>query len=272
MHEIIQSLLDIEPYLKALWGNEYGIYIADNEKYLCCDTGAVKIALNAGDAIKPGSGSHRALSSKSRIIAAIGPEVYGMPYTAVFIPLQSDSGDIIGSFGYVVPSRVEAIQASSKSIEASAVEIGTATEELSASAEQFAATTMDVSSQITEINKNVQSTDKVIELIHSISSTTQLLGLNARIEAARAGEAGRGFSVVAEEIQKMADSVKVAVKDVTENLRLIQASVKSMSTAVTEISAGAENQAHSTENIVSIIEKLHNLASDIQQQTALLIQ
>lgn len=64
-------------------------------------------------------------------------------------------------------------------------------------------------------NYTKEATD-IIHLIGNIANQTNLLALNAAIEAARAGEAGRGFSVVATEIRKLADNVKTAVNSVSQ--------------------------------------------------------
>ena len=70
-------------------------------------------------------------------------------------------------------------------------------------------------------SRKVQEIDALTEEILSISSQTNLLALNASIEAARAGDAGRGFSVVADEIRQLADHSKQAVdqiRQVTESV------------------------------------------------------
>lgn len=72
-------------------------------------------------------------------------------------------------------------------------------------------TTIQISN---EMGKAASQIDQTIQLIKRIANQTNLLGFNASIEAARAGETGRGFTVVAQEIKRLADESRQSVEQI----------------------------------------------------------
>lgn len=272
MHETVQNALTLAPSIKWILGNDYGVYVTDLDNYLFCDHGVLKLSFKSGDPVKPESVMGRSMAQNDRLLAKVGPELYGIPYIGSSCPLRDDSRRTVGGLAIIFPARVERIKESTELIESNTLDISVATQELSEGAAQFTATTQDFSERILQIQQDVQKTDQIIELIQSVSKHTHLLGLNARIEAARAGDAGRGFAVVAEEINKMAGNVKEAVKEVTSRLSSIQNSVKLITVSIEEISAGAENQAQATVGISKSIDTLLELTKAITQQAEQLLQ
>ena len=81
----------------------------------------------------------------------------------------------------------------------------------------------ETSKRIKRLGESSQEIGEITELISDITEQTNVLALNAAIQAASAGEAGRGFSVVAEEVQRLAERSAEATKGIGALVRTIQA-------------------------------------------------
>ncbi|MEP3349343.1 MAG: methyl-accepting chemotaxis protein [Marinomonas sp.] len=82
------------------------------------------------------------------------------------------------------------------------------------------------SKQLNELGQLSKDIDSVISMINDLANQTNLLALNAAIEAARAGEAGRGFSVVADEVRSLAEKTVDATAKITDIVSTIQSSTQ----------------------------------------------
>ena len=100
--------------------------------------------------------------------------------------------------------------------------------------------------QITALNKEAQQITEIVTIIEDITANTKLIAFNATVEAARAGESGKGFSVVANEIRSLADSVGVA----TGNIRKI---IQGMQDATTQ---SAEIEAREKEKVEHVLQSV----------------
>lgn len=102
----------------------------------------------------------------------------------------------------------------------------------------------------------VQEIGVTLNLISEISSSTNLLALNASIEAARAGEAGKGFAVVATEVGNLANNTQESLKDVQAVIERVQRNVADITAQVEENSVKLEKQ---NEYFANVFEGMHDM-------------
>ena len=119
-------------------------------------------------------------------------------------------------------------------------------------AQQTTEMTAEVGNSIESLKKEYEIINSFVETITSISEQTNLLSLNASIEAARAGEAGRGFSVVAEEIRKLADDSAAAAGEIQNNVTHIMAQTESSVKNAGQAQEMVALQGESVEQVIKV--------------------
>lgn len=130
---------------------------------------------------------------------------------------------------------------------------------------------------IEELTKKVGQVEGFVDSIISISSQTNLLALNASIEAARAGEAGRGFSVVAEEIRTLSEDTKNAstnitsiIKELNEDTRHVNESISDSVNSVAkqnELIAESKERFAQVESEVKVLSEYINDVKNSMEHT-----
>ena len=120
--------------------------------------------------------------------------------------------------------------------------------------------TSSISSKLTVINDRANRISNVVTTINKISDQTNLLSLNAAIEAEKAGEFGRGFSVVAREISRLADQTAIATQDIQQVVSEMQTSVATgvmeMDKFNDEVRRGVETMAAQSGQLAQIIDQV----------------
>lgn len=134
-----------------------------------------------------------------------------------------------------------------------------AIQELNASSQELSVTSQQTANIAGLASQEVGSTEKILQVIRQVAQQTNLLGLNASIEAARAGEYGRGFSVVAAEVRKLADTSSQSVGNISNMLNKFQASVEGVRLNVDQTNNITQEQTKVIQKINAMLENIHQI-------------
>ncbi len=119
---------------------------------------------------------------------------------------------------------------------------------------QQCATTEQVVQVSRDAAHKVADTSQILDMSRSIALQTKLLGLNASVEAARAGNEGRSFSILAKEMQKLAEESAGANSKINQILSEIQDAIHNAITEIDQLSAASAEQAQAMQEIVRRVE------------------
>jgi len=155
-------------------------------------------------------------------------------------------------------------------------------EEMSAAVAEIARTCAQQKQFASEVKTKMSDTEKIVEglaqagqeigqvvdLISKIADQTNLLALNATIEAASAGEAGRGFSVVANEVKELARQSASATNGIRSKIELIQKSCSNTQDAITDVARQIDNLDQSTATVATAVEEQSATTKEIARATS----
>ncbi|MEM9244833.1 MAG: methyl-accepting chemotaxis protein [Cyanobacteria bacterium P01_F01_bin.153] len=161
-----------------------------------------------------------------------------------------------------------------RSASSTALKGGEAVERTVAGILQIRETVAETTRKVKRLAESSQEISKIVALISTIASRTNLLALNASIEAARAGEAGKGFAIVADEVRQLADRSAKSLKEIEKIVMQIQGETSSVMTAMEEgtqqVIEGtklAEQAKRSLDDIIQVSNRIDVLVRSITADT-----
>lgn len=263
MEKIFEALISAAPTIIQGFGSNTTITIWDKEKCLYVLEGinhksATKVgdkfdvgfieALGAGDII---------YKQKKAYTTVLNSKDHGVDLKVTAVPVLNEQNEVIGLLD--LSTDVKSLM----NVRNSSVELKSSLQETNTTISQITDGAVKLSEKLNNMVQNTKITEKLISesteavtLIESIAKQSNLLGLNAAIESARAGEYGKGFSVVADEMRKLALNSSSSSKKISAALAEMSNNIQVIIDTINELGEIATNQATSLEEVSATVDQI----------------
>lgn len=258
MENILELYLKFLPRLKELMNEDFYILVGDRTKviqYIPCEK--INLDFNEGYVFPEDDPVHEVMASNKQMIHIVPKEMFGFNFKVITSPICNENGAVVGNIHIGKSLELQnMIEESAENLYATIEEANASIQEISTVFKDFSGTLSIVDDDTSTTEKKIMETSSIISSIQSISAQSNLLALNAAIEAARAGNAGKGFSVVADEMRKLSQESSESARKVTQTLTEIIQAVQNISTRITAVNEAANMQNSSTNEITIALDEI----------------
>ncbi|MDT8717923.1 chemotaxis protein [Clostridium sp. 19966] len=263
---ILAAFKLVLPYLNRIVREDMAVGLTDLNEYIAYYRAKeFELDLPPGKPINDISTIVECINTEKATFDDIPVEVYGRPIKTIFTPIYGVDNKVIGTLSsgidsndnFQLISNVNKLASSTKQASESVEQISESAAELADSGQKSIALAHD-------LTEKFRDTSQILELIKGIASQTNLLGLNASIEASRVGELGKGFSVVATEIRKLAAQSKESAVKIQNMLNEMNKIVNSINGLIESNGAVSEEQAAATQEISENLVNINKAAKQLE--------
>ncbi|OOM74204.1 putative sensory transducer protein YfmS [Clostridium puniceum] len=263
MEKVFEIMIYASPIISQLFEGNAAINICDKKQCIyALDGKRSKAPMYTGQVIDNDvmnkNGINENIYIKKMSFSSIyDKKSYGTSFKAITVPVINENNEIVGWFGVSVNmEEYEEIVEATEELKNSLNETNLTVSEIASSAVHLSEKLNFMVENTKNAEKLINEGSEAIKLIENISRQSNLLGLNAAIESSRAGEYGKGFSVVAGEMRKLASNSTECSKKISEALIQMGDSMKMITKTINESGQISTNQAASLEELSVTVEEI----------------
>ncbi|MEL3961153.1 methyl-accepting chemotaxis protein [Lysinibacillus endophyticus] len=271
MNTKLKAVVDAIDTYQLTYPEDACVLIFDTEKVVGYKAGkTVDLKIKLGETVEQhkNTTSVRALKSGKHIREERGPELFGFAYIASAVPIF-DNGQVVGvCTGVISNDTISELRSVSNALSKSVAEMSVTTDELTNASVNVSKQLEELSHLAETATQDIQQINSIVRSVKDIAQKSKILGLNAGIEAARSGVHGRGFAIVANEIQKMAQDSNQSADIITKELENIKKSIEFINNSTSQISsftqeytANMQQMSHTYMNLNNVGQKLLKLSN-----------
>ncbi|WP_317204424.1 methyl-accepting chemotaxis protein [Janthinobacterium sp.] len=190
-------------------------------------------------------------------------EATGIEQAQTSVEILSTTKEISANTGELLKTMQEATAVADYTTTATAEAQGNL-KRMDQTMQHMVAATDSINAKLAALSEKASNINSVLITITKVADQTNILSLNAAIEAEKAGEAGRGFSVVATEIRRLADQTSVSTWDIEQMLKEMQSAV---SASVMGMDKFSEEIRRSVGEVRQVAEQLSAVMDQVQKLT-----
>lgn len=268
MNEKLQQLIDNLPIIKQLFGHDVLLSVVDRDGVVQGFTipDSIEQKLEIGEVFHDPSGvMDKVLRTGTPMHNYLPKEVLGEAFEGELIPIK-DGRDVVGCITctYSADTKEEMAAITAK-FQESVNHISESLHTLVDGIEDLFQLLTDMGEMANSADSDVRDAVKVVNKINNNASRSNILALNASIEAARSGEFGRGFSVVASEMGKLAKDSGTSATEIKSTLNVITEHLVTMIDSIRDAGNFTQEQHGNISSIKEVLEEMLVLAGKLEE-------
>lgn len=258
MNDKVTDLIRYAELIKSSMEADIAISIlAEGKVAAVLQPRSFKLDSKPGDALFEGDPAVEVFQTGQMKDYEIPEEVFGIPVFGKLIPCKDDDGTVFAVIASAYSKKKQfAVEAASGDLKDSLSQTQNGLNEISDGAVSLAEQMGEVRDISASVERSINEAEQLLRSIQSNASRSNILALNASIEAARAGEAGRGFTVVANEMGKLSKLSQDSAKGISEAFLSMYEELKRVVEKVSSADSIATNQAASIEEITATLQNI----------------